>query len=116
MEEILMKKCKYCQKNIVDDAQFCSYCGRSQYAVNNQEAGKYEQSTLILGITAMALVVLNYLGIPFLHLFAFVLGTIAILFAIRDRAEGSYSKLGLILSISSVILAIGAIVIGIVLS
>jgi uncharacterized membrane protein YvbJ len=129
-----MKYCKNCGQSIEDDAKFCSSCGATiqsgediifkNYNQTNQmpAKGQYETTTLVLGIVGVSLAVLNYIGIPFVHLIAIILGIIGVTLAKKDKEEsgsykkpGSYSKPGYIMSIISIVLGVLSIIIGIII-
>jgi uncharacterized membrane protein YvbJ len=123
-----MKYCKNCGQRIDDDAKYCSSCGAtvqngedpifSNYNQSNNVPVKsqYETTTLVLGIVGVSLAVLNYIGIPFVHLIAIILGIIGLSLVKKDKQEsGTYSKPGYVMSIVAVVLGVLSIIIGIII-
>lgn len=124
-----MKFCTNCGGSVEETAKFCPSCGASLTQENEQaifndrdksyrslDKGQYETATLILGIVGVSLAFMNYIGIPFVHLIAIVLGIIGITLVKKDKDEQrSYSKPGYVLSIVALVLGVLSIVLGIIL-
>jgi len=123
-----MKYCKNCGESVDENAKFCQSCGMAlkqevdnTIFKNNDSSytaptkAQNETTTLVLGIVGVSLAVLNYIGIPFVHLIAIVLGIIGLSLAKKDKDESkTYSKPGFILSIIALVLGVLSIILEII--
>ncbi len=118
-----MKLCKYCGNDLNETDNYCSNCGKSVYDnpyqksdnlsnVNYQEKSKYEQTSFVLGLTGLIFSVLNWIGFPFLHLIGMLLGGIGLSLVKKDKANGSFSKPGYVMSMIALILGITSMIVG----
>ncbi|QLY40870.1 zinc-ribbon domain-containing protein [Hujiaoplasma nucleasis] len=119
-----MNYCKNCGHEVRHDDKYCSNCGQSlihnpykqsdqrYFDKNGPLKSKYEQTSYVLGITALIFSALNWIGFPYVHLIGLVLGFIGLYYVKKDKLTGSYSKVGNIMSIIAIVLAIASMVIG----
>ena len=114
--------CNYCGNEVKETDKFCPDCGQpvtaneGTFQETNQNSGikpANESKTLILGIVGFVCTLLNFLGIPAIHILGIVLGGYGISLAKRDKETyGNYSKPGLLLSWIAVGLGVFAFIYG----
>jgi len=120
--------CKKCGSLMNDNAKYCLACGAKVEedvfdtqtgqiinAYNDDAYTKPENSTTILVCGAMSIIfcILNYVGIPFVHLVGITFGIIGARLANKDKIKfKNYSKTGLALNVIGIFLGVLAFVIG----
>lgn len=138
-----MKFCENCGSELSEGAKFCSSCGKStknevveeketffkgfdeeesknnSYSYMNSYAqirGKNYSTSTLTGILSVILSLLNYLGLPFVHLIGIIMGVITLVLVEKDKYElKQHSKVGFVTGIIGIVLGVLAIVVGIVI-
>ena len=114
--------CNHCSSEVKETDKFCPNCGQpvssQQTNISNlsQNSGLKplnETKTLVLGIVGFVCTLLNFLGIPAIHILGIVLGGYGISLAKKDKeVYGNYSRPGLLLSWIAVGLGVFAFIYG----
>lgn len=117
--------CNKCGSPVQSNEKYCPVCGT---AVTNDSSNEmsfdqfkdlkntkptYYDKTMLFGVLAIIFSVLNYVGIPFVHLVGIILGAVAVQYAKRDKeAFQSFNSTGRLLGIVGIVLGVTAMVIG----
>lgn len=117
--------CNKCGSPVQSNEKYCPVCGTpvtndssnemsfEQFRDLKNTKPTYYDKTMLFGALSLILSVLNYVGIPFVHLVGIILGSIAVSYAKRDKeAFQSFNSTGRVLGIIGIVLGIAAMVIG----